>query len=63
MFASPKEFSQDILKLSISIAKIGALINEADTDEKVDVEDLKLSYPSYSSLFALEILADSFKMM
>ncbi|MDP2335348.1 MAG: hypothetical protein Q8N05_02645 [Bacteroidota bacterium] len=62
-FSTPKEFNEDILSLSISIAQIGALISESGSEEKVDAETLKMAFPSYSSLFALKVLSDSFKEM
>lgn len=62
-FMEPKEFNEEITSLSLSLAQIGALVSESGDEEKVEVEDLKMAFPSYNCLFAIKVLSNSFKEM
>ena len=51
----------DLGNINVSLAKISALILE--NDNNIDSEVLKFSFPSYSTVYGIQLLLEAFKKM
>lgn len=59
----PKNIGADLQELFASFSIISSLIKDAGPSGNVDGEILTLNLPSYNSLYALKLVADSLKKM
>lgn len=51
----------DLENIFVSLTRIGALIIE--NDSQVNHESLKFSFPSYSTIYGIQIILEAFKKM
>jgi len=56
-----EQIIKDLESINVSLVKVGALILE--NDSKVDSETLKLSFPSFSAVYGIQVLLEAFKKM